>query len=229
MTIKCLAVDDEPLAIKIIEKYVAELPQLELVGKCGDALAALSYLKNNKIDLLFLDINMPKLSGISLVKSMRNPPSIIFTTAYPEFAIEGFELEAVDYLLKPFSFERFLKAVNKVEEQFNLIKNTMEKEVGHIYIKSDRKLFRVLFEEIQYLEAYGDYVKVFTKEKMLLTKQKLSALIKELPASQFLQIHRSHAISVAAIEYLEGNMVQVAGKNLPISAGYKQAVLTALG
>ncbi len=229
MTIKCLAVDDEPLAIKIIEKYISELPQLSLVGTCSNALDALSFMKTNDVDLIFLDINMPKLSGISFVRTLKNPPLVVFTTAYPEFAIEGFDLEAVDYLLKPFSIERFIKAVEKVENKIKLLHNANEKEADHIFIKSDKKLFRVLFDEILYVEAYGDYVKIYTKERMLLTKQKFSVLIAELPENRFLQIHRSYVISISALEFLEGNSVQVAGRKLPISGGYKQAVSAILG
>lgn len=229
MTIKCIVVDDEPLAVNILVKYVSQTPILKLVATCSDAMEALSVIKKENIDLVLLDINMPKLSGVSLVRALKNPPMVIFTTAYPDFAVEGYELEAIDYLLKPFSFERFQKAIEKVESKAKLINNENEYIQEHIYIKSDKKLFRVLFDDIFYLEAYGDYVKVFTRERMLLTKQKLAALTKELPKNQFIQIHRSYVISIKAIDFIEGNNVLVAKIKLPISAGQKQAVLNAIG
>ncbi len=229
MILKCIIVDDEPLAIKILEKYISKLPNVKIEATCEDALEALTIIKSKKIDLIFLDINMPKLSGISFVRALKNPPLIIFTTAYPEYAVEGFELEAVDYLLKPFSFERFLKAVEKAEGK--LTSSQEEHWVGneHIFIKSDKKLFRVLFDEILYLEAYGDYVKVHTRKKMLLTKQKLTVLAKGLPDKEFIQSHRSFIISIKAIDYIEGNSVQIAGNKLPISAGNRQKGLEAIG
>ncbi|MEZ4953492.1 MAG: LytTR family DNA-binding domain-containing protein [Saprospiraceae bacterium] len=229
MNIKCIVVDDEPLAVNILVNYVSQIPEIELVATCADAIEALTFIKKENIDLVLLDINMPKLSGVSLMRALKNPPMVIFTTAYPEFAIEGYELEAIDYLLKPFSFERFQTSIYKVRNKLKLHDGENMTSQEHIYIKSDKKLFRVLFDDIIYLEAYGDYVKVYTKEKMLLTKQKLAILTKELPIKQFIQIHRSYVISIKAIDFIEGNTVLVAGNKLPISVGQKQTVLDAIG
>ena len=228
MKLNCIAVDDEPLALNIIKKYVHEIPGLNFLGSCGDALEGMAFIKKEKVDLIFLDINMPKLSGISFLKSTKNPPMVIFTTAYPEYAIEGFELEAIDYLLKPFSFERFLKAVNKAVDRFQLMESAKEFPKDHIYVKSDKRLYRVLFDEILYLEAYGDYVKVYTTDKMFLTKRKLSTIVKEFPAAHFLQVHRSYVISLKHIKYLEGNHVNIGENKIPVSAGHRESLLLAL-
>ena len=227
MIIKCLAIDDEPLALNIIKKYAADIPHLDLLDTCPDALLGLAFIKEKPVDLILLDINMPKLSGISFIKSLKQPPLVVFTTAYPDHAIEGFELEAVDYLLKPFSFERFYKAIQKVEEQLTFISNAFPKQ-DYIFIKADRKFHKLSLDDILRLEAYGDYVKVFTIDKMILTKQKLSQLYAEMPKSKFVQIHRSHIISIKQIEYLEGNIVSVAGNKLPISVGYRELVFSSL-
>ena len=228
MKIRSIAVDDEPLSLKILEKYAADVPQLELVTTCTDAFAAMEALRREAVDLIFLDINMPKLSGISLLKSLDRPPLVIFTTAYPEHAVEGFELEAVDYLLKPFSLERFVKAVNRAAEKISLQNQTTETRPGHLLVKADKKLYKVDFHEILYLEAYGDYVKIFTKEKMLLTKERLTNLEAELPTENFLRIHRSYLISLAAIEFIEGNQVQLGGVKLPVSSTAKEELLERL-
>ncbi len=225
MMIKCIAIDDEPLALKIIEKYVSELPSLELVHTFPDALDAMEFLRKENIDVIFLDINMPKLSGVSFVKSMTKMPHIIFTTAYPEYAVDGFELEAVDYLLKPFSFDRFIKAVKKVEEK---IEKASGAPANYLFIKSDKKFYRTDYADILYFEAYGDYVKVYTKQKMLLTKQKLVVLEKELPPSHFMQIHRKYIVSTDAIDYLEGNTVKIGNIKLPISNARKELVFNKL-
>jgi DNA-binding LytR/AlgR family response regulator len=226
MTIRCLAVDDEPLSLRIIEKYVAELPHLQLVATCRDAFEAMETLRQREVDLLFLDVNLPKLSGISLVRTLDKIPPIIFTTAYPEYAVEGFELEAVDYLLKPFSFERFVKAVNRAAGKLSAMAKSLP---GHLLVKADKKLYKVNFQEILYLEAYGDYIKVFTQEKMLLTKERLAELEESLPDTLFIRIHRSYIVAVAAISFIEGNMVQVGTEKLPVSPSYKEHLLKKLG
>ncbi|MCB0520296.1 MAG: response regulator transcription factor [Lewinellaceae bacterium] len=229
MKIRCIAVDDEPLSLRIVEKYAAELPQLELVATCADAFEAMQVLRGKAVDLLLLDINMPKLSGISLLKSLDRPPLVVFTTAYPEYAVEGFELEAVDYLLKPFSLERFIKAINRAAEKLAGQHEPTPAPVGHLLVKADKKLFKVDFGEILYLEAYGDYVKIFTREKMLLTKERLTVLEEALPGDIFFRIHRSYIIAVGAIAFLEGNRVKIGETKLPVSAGLKEALLKKLG
>ncbi len=224
---RCLIVDDEPLSIRIIEKYIAEMPNLQLVATANNAFEAMESLKKDQIDLLFLDINMPKLSGISLLKSLSNPPMVIFTTAYPEYAVEGFELEAVDYLLKPFSIERFIKAVHKAEEKYNnnKLQNASEGNTGFLIVKADKKLYKLNFRDIIRLQAYGDYVRIYTKEKSLITKERLANLEKELPNNHFIRIHRSHIISQDKIEFIEGNMVKVGEEKLPVSLSYRESLM----
>lgn len=226
MIISCLIVDDEPLSIRILEKYIAELPGLNLVASCQNAFEALEHLKSNTVDLIFLDINMPKLSGISFLKTLKNPPLVVFVTAYPEHAVEGFELEALDYLLKPFSFERFLKAVNRAEEKLSSSQTT--NDFAPVFIKADKKLYKLSVDDILYLQAYGDYVKVYTKEQMLLTKERLSNIEEELPSAAFQRIHRSYVISLRALQFIEGNQVQIAETKLPIAATYKEELMLRL-
>ncbi len=227
MKIRCLIVDDEPLSREVIEAYVNDTPQLALAGKCSNAIEAAEMLRNEPIDLVFLDINMPKLSGISLVKSLTNPPAVVFITAYPEFAVEGFEVEAVDYLLKPCSFERFLKAVGKAEV---FLKATAKKlEMNYFVVKADKRLHKLAFEEILYFMSIGDYVKVFTKGKVLITNEILRNIEEQLPDSRFIRLHKSYIVSLEAIQYLEGNQVKVGEVMLPVGLTYKDNLMAKLG
>lgn len=223
MKMRCLIIDDEPLSVRVVEKYLAELPQWDLIASCENAFEAMEILRKEEVDLVFLDINMPKLSGISFLKSLKNPPLVIFITAYPEHAVEGFELAALDYLLKPFSFERFLKSVHRAEEKWS--NQSPHPIAQHLFIKADKKLYKVDFEDILYLQAYGDYVKIFTKEKTLVTKDRLSNLEKELPISLFQKIHRSHTIALSAIQFIEGNQVQIGSSKLPIASSFKEELM----
>ncbi|MFT5384780.1 MAG: DNA-binding LytR/AlgR family response regulator [Saprospiraceae bacterium] len=223
MNIRCMIIDDEPLSVRVIEKYLANLPHLDLVASCKHAFEAMEVLRNKEVDLIFLDINLPKLSGISFYKTLKNPPIVIFITAYPEYAIEGFELEALDYLLKPFSFERFLKAINRVEAKMENKQPSMVQ--SYLFIKADKKLYKVDFQDILYLQAYGDYVKIFTKDKMLVTKERLANVEAELPKNHFQKIHRSYIIALSAIRFIEGNQVQVEETKLPIAATYKEELM----
>lgn len=227
MEIRCLIVDDEPLSIRIVEKYIEDLPNLRISGTATNAFEAIEVLKNQRIDLIFLDINMPKLSGISLLKTLSHPPLVVFTTAYSEYAVDGFELDAVDFLLKPFSFERFVKAVQKVEEKLGQKIKTPSNSINKdfIIIKSDKKLYKVAYQSIVRLQAYGDYVKVYTSEKTLLTKERLSNLEAQLPSDKFIKIHRSHIIAAQRIQFLEGNLVNIEGEKLPISQTHREALL----
>lgn len=225
--IKCMIVDDEPLSIKVVQKYLAELPQLTLVASYTNAIEAITFLQKERVDVLFLDINMPKLSGISLLKTLSHPPLVIFITAYPQYAVEGFELEALDYLLKPFSFERFVKAIGRVEKKLSG-PSSQEQSTSYLFIKSDKKHFKIDFEKIICLQAYGDYVKVHTDEKVLLVKERLSVLEKELPARLFQRIHRSHIIALSALRFIEGNQAQVNTIKLPIAATYRDELMLRL-
>ena len=227
MSLKCLIVDDEPLSLDILEKYISDFPDLELVDRCLDAFEAMEKIKTSAIDIVFLDINMPKLSGINMVKSMDELPEIVFTTAYPEYAVEGFELEALDYLVKPISFERFVKTIGKAQKK---LAAHQEKIVApsFIMVKSNRKLYKVLFTEIKYIQSMGDFVKIHTKEKVYISSDTLKNIDTQLPRSLFVRTHKSYIISLDAFEYIEGNQVQLGENMLPIGLTYKDSLLKAL-
>lgn len=227
MTINCLIVDDEPLSQEIIIDYVNSCPELKLAGVCKDALEAGEYLKNVKVDLMFLDINMPRLSGIGFVKSLKEPPLFVIITAYPEFAIEGFEVEAIDYLLKPVSFERFRISVNRVLERLSA-KTEKELSAPHIMVRADKKSYRIGFDDILFLEAQGDYVKFVTAEKSLMVHGKLKDFLSQLPKNNFEQIHKSYVISLSKVVYVEGNYVKVGVHKIPVSTNFKEQLLKKL-
>ncbi|HET7002373.1 MAG TPA: response regulator transcription factor, partial [Puia sp.] len=195
--LKCLIIDDEPLAQNIIENYLKNVDHIELVAKCDNALSALSWIKKQKIDLIFLDISMPFISGIDFIKTLQNPPSVILTTAHKEFAVESYELNVLDYLLKPISFERFLKAVNKLEnsEASKLIKPVIDDSESDvfIYVKSEKKNVKILLKEILFIESLKDYIKIQTVNKTIITQVPISAIERRLPES-FLRIHRSFIV-----------------------------------
>jgi DNA-binding LytR/AlgR family response regulator len=227
MPINCLIVDDEPLSQELITDYVSTCPELKLTGVCKDALEAGEFLKNGKVDLLFLDINMPRLSGISFVKSLKEPPLFVIITAYPEYAIEGFEIDAVDYLLKPVSFERFRTSVNRVLER--LSSKTELLPAGHIMVRADKKNYRIVFDEILYLEAQGDYVKFVTTDKSLMVHGKLKDFLMQLPKNGFEQIHKSYVISLLKVVYLEGNLIKIGNHKIPVSLNFRDQLLKRLG
>jgi DNA-binding LytR/AlgR family response regulator len=220
MKVNCIIVDDEPASREILEKYIADCPTLNLVESCKNAFEASEIISNNPIQLIFLDINMPKLSGIKFYRSLTNPPFVIFTTAYPEFAVEGFEVSAVDYLLKPFPFERFLKAVNKAVDVLKN-KSNDNRTIEHILLKSDKKIHQVNINEIYHLEAIGDYVKVFYNGKSIMVHETFQNLLNQLPNNLFVRIHKSHAIAIKKIVTIEGNMVKIKDKQLPIGQTYR--------
>lgn len=226
MVLSCYIIDDEPPAIRVLEHYIHQAPQLQLLGSASDAVQGMQAVQELQPQLLFLDINMPRLSGISLVKALPNPPAVVFTTAYPEYALEGFELEAMDYLLKPISFERFLKAVNKAHRQ--MAAQGASEPPSFLLLQAGRKLYRVPLEEILYLQAYGDYVKVFTAKQLYVPKTTLNQLEEELPESTFFRIHRSYLISLSQIKYLEGNFVVIGGEKIPIGRSYREGLLKRL-
>ena len=218
MKITCIIIDDEPSSQNVLKSFIGRIDYLELTNVCNDALEALDYLKNNAVDLLFLDINMPQLSGISFYKSLLNPPKVIFTTAYSEYALEGFELEAIDYLLKPFSFERFVKAVSK-------IKNLNDDKSEHIIIKSDKKLHQIKFDDIIFVEGLGDYIKVHLKDSFLVTYKTLKDMKKALPSSIFIQVHKSFIINKNKVDYIEGNLAIINSNKVPLGQTYKKEFL----
>lgn len=226
---KCIIVEDEPLAQNVLKKYIGEHPTLELIAVCNDALAAQPILNQQDIDLLFLDINLPKLSGINFIKTLLRPPLVIFTTAYPEFAVEGFELNAVDYLLKPFSFERFLKAVNKAFEKLSTTNQSNDgNKAAFIFLKADKKIHKVDLDSIHFIEAIGDYMKVVTDTGQLIINETMKKLQEELPVNSFIRVHKSFIISRNKIKFIEGNYVQVEDKSIPIGATYRNDVLASI-
>lgn len=227
---KCIIIDDEPLAQNILKKYIEEHPALELSAVCNDALAAQQVLAAQTLQLIFLDINLPKLSGINFLKTIPHPPPVIFTTAYPEFAVQGFELDAVDYLLKPFSFERFLKAVNKALEKINMSENSSARErvAPFIFLKADKKVYKVNLEDVLYIESMGDYVKVVTKDGQHIVNDTLKNLLEELPTVQFMQVHKSYIIAKNKIVFFEGNYVKVGNKDIPIGSSYRDEIFARL-
>ena len=229
MKIRSLIIDDEPLAQRVIEKYAQDIPFLEIVGKCNQAVEAIEFLHQKQIDLLFLDINMPKLSGIDFLKTMKNPPLVIITTAYAEFALEGYELDVVDYLMKPFAFDRFVKAVHKAQDMLTT-KMTPEAQSGardqaqeeqFIFVKSGKKTFKVNLDDLMYVEALGDYVKIYTHERMIVSYQSLKNIESILPSSRFPRVHKSYVISLSKVELIEGNQVRIGEKYIPIGSNYK--------
>lgn len=216
--IRCLIIDDEPAARDILRTYISDTEELQLAGECKNALVARKLLKVAEIDLLFLDINMPRLSGIDFLKTLDHPPKVILTTAYSEFALDGYELDVVDYLLKPFSFDRFLKAVEKANRA---VAGTNSDE-HHITVKADGKLYRISFEEILFAESQGDYLTVHTKEQKITFYQTMKEFCERLPKHEFTRIHRSFLVSLSCIEFVEGNQVKIGEHKLPIGKSYKE-------
>ena len=232
MKIKCLIVDDEPLAVEIIESYLERLDDMELVAKCNNALRAFEILQKEEIDLLFLDIQMPKLTGIDFLKTLKNPPKVILTTAYREYAIEGYELDVLDYLLKPISFERFFKAVTKVYKKESATSfapsNNGNGSEPYIYLKADKKMVKVLLNDIRYIESLKDYVRLKTSGRDVITHQTISYFEEKLPEDQFIRIHRSFIVPINKIESFSASAIEVPGMELPIGRMYKNQVLAVL-
>lgn len=224
--IRCAIIEDEPLAQNVLKKYIAGYPLLQLDFVCNDAIEAQALLTENNVQLLFLDINLPRLSGISFLKTLTDPPMIIFTTAYPEFAVEGFELDAVDYLLKPFSFERFLKAVNKALAKQTGVRQSADNRNPDkfIFLKADKKVYKIDFENILYIEATGDYVKVITSDNQYVVNNTLKSLLEELPDTDFIRVHKSYIISRDKIKFVEGNYIKIGNADIPIGAAYRDEI-----
>jgi DNA-binding LytR/AlgR family response regulator len=226
MEIKALIVDDEPLAQNVIQQYAKKLPQLSIAGTCNDAICAHQFLQETEVDLLFLDINMPKLSGISFLRNLKNAPLVIFTTAYSEYALEGFELDAIDYLKKPFSFDRFCKAVFKAEELLQLKNDShgqtnTEVHADFLFIKSNKKTIKVRFTDIYYIEGLGDYIQIHVENQKIITNLSMKKIMSLLPENKFYRIHKSFIISLDKIDLIEGNMVQIKKNKLPVGNSYR--------
>ncbi len=223
---KCLIVDDEPPAVKVIKKYAEMVEQIEVIGSCSNALDALEFIKVTRIDLLFLDIQMPKLSGISFLKTLQHPPKVIFTTAYKEFATDAFDFGAVDYLLKPISFERFLKSINKLTSTSYFSDTAIAPAAqGFLYFRSERKMVKIFLEDMLYIESCKDYIKIFRKElPPLHVKQSITILEAMLPANLFVRIHRSFIVSLNKITAYTNHDIEIGSIELPIGRQYAGSV-----
>jgi DNA-binding LytR/AlgR family response regulator len=230
--IKCLVVDDEPIAAQVIKSYLDKLDSFALVETCENALQAFEYLQTNRVDLLFLDIQMPKITGLEFLKTLQNPPKVILVTAYREFAFEGFELDVVDYLLKPVSFERFLKAINKFTNLDNKIarshldESKMPVSRGEsIWVRADRKNVKIQIDDIHYIEGLKDYVKIYVKNGLIISKMPMKNMEKMLPSEGFIRIHRSYLVPISKITAFNNEGIEIDSAILPIGKMYKESVI----
>lgn len=234
MKLRCLLIDDEPPALKVLAKYIASIGDLEVVGQCGNAIEALGVLRQKTVDVIFLDIKMPRIIGTEFFKNLSHPPKVIFVTAYREYAVDGFELDAVDYLVKPVSFERFFKAITKLNrlmggETSVMITNDTSDTRAFIYLKVDRDMKKVFVNDIIYIESWKDYVKIFLSGgKNLLAKHSISAIENLLSEHKFIRVHRSFMVSLDKISGYNGLSVQLGEQEIPIGRLYKQAVMERL-
>ena len=232
MKVKCLIVDDEPLARKLIISHVSKIEGIELAGECGDAIEASNFLRSHPVDLIFLDVQMPEIDGLQFVGTLKNPPAIIFTTAFRDFAPEAFELDVIDYLLKPISFERLLKAVNKFFDRKMASAGNVVDTAGidlSIFLKADRKMHKIAVREIIYIESIDEYVKVYLQSKVLVTRENISALDEKLSNHSFVRIHRSFIVSTKYVSSVSSDGVEIGGKLLPFGRAFKLSALAGLG
>ena len=226
--LKYIIIDDEPLAHEIIEEFCNMLPYVRLEKNCYNAMEAMQFLNENIIDFMFLDINMPKLKGLEFLKTLTKPPKAIITTAYKEYALEGFELNVVDYILKPFSFDRLVKAVNKVSD--NQTARTVIKEVSNettstrFFIKGDKKHHQIDLNDLLFIEAYGNYTKLFLNDEMIVSHEKISHYESILEDSNFLRVHKSFIVALDKIKLIEGNRIHIEAHKIPIGQTYKSEV-----
>jgi len=226
MQLKCVAIDDEPLALEIIKKYVSDYPSLKLVNIFDDAVSGAEYLKRNKIDILFIDIDMPDITGVDLVRSLQEKPMIIFTTAYKNFAFEGFELEAVDYLLKPINNSRFNAAIQKAIDYYQF-KNTSHTEAeDFLFVHSEYRVIKINIRDIEYIESMQDYIKIYliNTEKPVLTLMPLKSVIEKLPANQFIRIHRSYVVARVQIRSIYNRKIKLSKIELPVGTNYTEFI-----
>jgi two-component system LytT family response regulator len=224
--IKCIIVEDEPLAVKVLTDYISQVPFLELHGSFKDAILATDYLRSNIVDLIFLDIHLPKLKGMAFLRTLTNPPAIIITTAYHQYAVEGFNLNVTDYLLKPFDFERFLVAVTKVKTaQIEKHRSFEESEAkDYLFLNVQKKKVKILFSEILYIESQREYIKIVTTKKEYISKMSTHEIESLLPSNLFKRIHRSFIVSISKIESYTAESVEVSGVSIPIGRGYKDVI-----
>lgn len=225
--IECIIVDDEPLALDLIERYVKQTPFLDLKGRCHSPLEAMKLLDQYQIDLIFLDIQMLDMTGIEFSRTLKNGPKIIFTTAFEEYALEGFKVDALDYLLKPFNYEEFLKSANKAKEWFDRgasPKETQDGQASYIFVKSEYKLIRIDFESILYIEGLKDYVKIYLEDKSapVLSLMSMKSIEELLPAHHFMRIHRSYIVNLGKIEIVERGKIKIKDTYMPVADNYKE-------
>jgi two-component system LytT family response regulator len=231
MNINCIIVDDEPIAREILKTYIEQVPYLTLIASCEDAFEAMQALNKKEIDLIILDVNMPRLTGFEMLRSLKKHPAVIITSAYSEYALEGFELSVTDYLLKPFSFPRFVQATEKVvnRNQDSAVAERTVYDEDFLMVKSDKKLTKIFLEEIEYVEAYGNYIFIYRNSgDRIMSKQTLTQFEEQLPAHKFVRIHKSYLLSLKAVKYLEGNEVALANRKLPVGKVYRENLMKIL-
>lgn len=229
--IRCLLVDDEPPSLEILRTYISNTPGLQIVGECHHAVAAFEFLQTNTVDLIFLDMNMPRMSGMDFLRALKNPPKVIITTAYRDFAIDGYELGAVDYLLKPYSLDRFWKSIQRIQPSASeLTAQTTDRpsEDRSIYVRAERKMVKIPVTEINYIESLKDYVKIVLKDKQVITKQTITAIEDMLPDKDFSRVHRSFIVSVRKVESYSPASIFIGKTEIPIGPLYRQQVLSRL-
>lgn len=227
MKIKCLLIDDEPLAIKVLQNYFANFTDFEIIGTFNNSLEALDFINNTPVDAVFLDINMPMMTGFELISLIENKTKVIITTAFREFAAESYDLDVLDYLVKPIPLPRFIKCINKITTEYNLknnIKTEASKGDSHIFIKVDKKMMKINIEEILFVEGMKEYIKVVTPDKTYITHKSLTSLSEELPNDKFLRIHKSYVIALNKVKSIEGNRIQILNHTIPIGRNYSKDV-----
>lgn len=234
MKIKCLLVDDEPPARQLLESYITRLENLELCGECGNALEAFQFLQKKEVDLLFLDIQMPRMNGLELIKSLHNRPQIVLTTAYREYAVEGFELDVLDYLVKPVSFERFLKTISKYHH-YSTVAQSAEPvagpdtfETAYMFFKVNKEMVKIYLKDILYVESIKDYLKIVTEEKSYITYQRINYMEEKLPENKFVRIHKSYIVSTTKINSFRNDTIKIGTLDLPVGRHYKQRFVEVL-
>lgn len=227
MKIKCLLVDDEPLAIKVIQNYLTNFVDFEVVGTFYNPLEALDFINTTSVDVVFLDINMPMMTGFELISLIESKTKVVITTAFREFAAESYDLDVLDYLVKPIPLPRFIKCINKITTEYHLknnIKVETSKGDSHIFIKVDKKMMKINMEEILFVEGMKEYIKVVTPDKTYITHKSLTSLSEELPAERFIRIHKSYVIALDKVKSIEGNRIQIASYTIPIGRNYSKEV-----
>ncbi|WP_278020996.1 LytR/AlgR family response regulator transcription factor [Flavobacterium ginsengisoli] len=227
MKIKCVLIDDEPLAIKVLQNYFTNFTDFEVIATFNNSLEALDFINSTPVDAVFLDINMPMMTGFELISLIENKTKVIITTAFREFVAESYDLDVLDYLVKPIPLPRFIKCINKITTEYNLknnIKVETSKGDSHIFIKVDKKMMKINIEEILFVEGMKEYIKVVTPDKTYITHKSLTSLSEELPADRFLRIHKSYVIALNKVKSIEGNRVQIQSYNIPIGRNYSKEV-----